>query len=82
MTSQPPPREMSSADIDDTAAGMRAAFPGWSFWRSDQGRLWATRSHPLPPSRRPEDYALTLTADTPDLVAAEITRQPDYARST
>jgi len=63
---------------DETITGLRAAFPGWNIWRSDEGRWWASRRAALPPSRRPEDYALTLTADNPRLLASHITGQPSH----
>ena len=67
------------SSMDEITTALRTAFPGWNIWRSDEGRWWATRHGPLPPSRRPDDYALTVTADTPRLLTTGITRQPDYA---
>jgi hypothetical protein len=55
---------------------MRAAFPGWNVWRSDEGGWWASRRHPLRPSRRPAGYALTVTADQARELRALISRQP------
>jgi hypothetical protein len=56
--------------------GIRAAFPRWNVWRSDEGRLWATRNDPLPPSRWPDGYALTVTADDGLALREAIIRQP------
>jgi hypothetical protein len=61
-------------------AGIRAAFPGWSVWRSDEGRWWATRRCPLRPSRWPDGYALTVTADDAGALRAAISSQPGDAR--
>jgi hypothetical protein len=58
-------------------AGLRAALPGWHIARTPTGRWHATRRDPLPPGRRPPGYALTLTADSPRLLARRITSQPD-----
>jgi hypothetical protein len=66
----------------DEIAALRAAFPGWNIWRSDEERWWATRTGPLPPSRRPDGYSLTVTADTPLMLRAEISRQPGHAELT
>src|SRR5580704_3734708 len=60
----------------DQLAAIRAAFPGWSVWRSDEGCWWATRRCPLRPSRWPEGYALTLTADDAATLRTAITWQP------
>jgi hypothetical protein len=56
--------------------GMRSRFPGWNIWLSDEGRWWATRNRPLPPSRWPDGYALTLTASNRAALGEEIARQP------
>jgi hypothetical protein len=61
-------------------AGTRAAFPGWNVWRSDEGRWWATRRCPLRPSRWPEGYALTVTADDAGALCSAISSQPNEAR--
>jgi hypothetical protein len=65
----------------DQIAAIRAAFPGWSVWRSDEGCWWATRSCPLRPSRWPEGYALTVAADDAGALRSAINSQPGEARS-
>jgi len=62
--------------------GLRAAFPGWNIWRSDEGRWWASRRAPLPPSQQPNGYDLTLTATGPRLLTQQITRQPDHTSAS
>ena len=60
-------------------AATRAAFPRWSVWRSDEGHWWATRRYPLRPSRWPEGYALTVTADDAGALSSAIGSQPGDA---
>jgi hypothetical protein len=55
---------------------IRAAFPGWNIWRSDEGRWWASRRHPLRPSRWPGGYALTVAADDARALCAQLCYQP------
>jgi len=62
-------------------AGIRAAFAAWNVWRSDEGRWWATRRCPLRPSRWPEGYALTVTADDAGTLRSVISAQPGQARA-
>ena len=57
----------------------RTAFPGWTVWRSDEGRLWATRTHPLRPSKWPAGYASTVTADDTAALSSAISSQPGEA---
>jgi hypothetical protein len=59
---------------------MRAAFPGWNVWRSDEGGWWASRRRPLRPSRWPAGYALTVAADEARGLRELITRQPTDPR--
>jgi hypothetical protein len=65
----------------DQIAAIRAAFPGWNVWRSDEGRWWAARRCPLRPSRWPEGYALTVTADDTGTLRSAINSQPGETRS-
>jgi hypothetical protein len=65
----------------DQMAAIRAAFPRWNVWRSDEGRWWAARRCPLRPSRWPEGYALTVTADDTGTLRSAINSQPGEARS-
>ncbi|WP_327107689.1 hypothetical protein [Nonomuraea glycinis] len=38
----------------------------WTIWRSDAGRWWATRHHPLDDEQRAAGCAMTIDADDPD----------------
>jgi hypothetical protein len=68
------------ASAGDQAAaeisGIRAAFPAWNVWRSDEGAWWASRRHPLRPSQWPAGYALTVAADESRDLRTLIARQP------
>jgi hypothetical protein len=55
---------------------IRSAFPVWNVWRSDQGGWWASRRHPLRPSRWPGGYALTVAADDARALCEQLARQP------
>jgi hypothetical protein len=64
-------------DLDgEEISAMRAAFPGWNIWRSDEGNWWASRKHPLRPSRWPRGYALTVAADYARALREQLTHQP------
>jgi hypothetical protein len=75
------PHASAQDGTGEEIAGIRAAFPGWSVWRSDERRWWATRRCPLRPSRWPEGYALTVTADDAGALCSAIRSQPGEARS-
>ena len=76
------PRHSSAQDgTGQDIAGIRAGFPGWNVWRSDEGRWWATRRCPLRPSRWPDGYALTMTADDAGALCVAIRSQPGEARN-
>ena len=75
------PAQASAQDgTGDHIAAIRAAFPGWNVWRSDEGCWWATRRYPLRPSRWPDGYALTVTADDAGALRSAISSQPGEAR--
>ena len=74
------PRASAQNGTAEEIAGIRAASPGWSIWRSDEGRWWATRRSPLRPSRWPEGYALTVSADDAGALRSAISSQPNEAR--
>jgi hypothetical protein len=64
-------------DLDDEEiSAMRAAFPDWNIWRSDECCWWASRKYPLRPSRWPGGYALTVAADDARALCEQLTRQP------
>jgi hypothetical protein len=75
------PHASAQDGVADQMAAIRTAFPGWSVWRSDEGRWWATRRCPLRPTRWPEGYALTVTADDAGALGSSINSQPGEARS-
>jgi hypothetical protein len=70
------PHGRAGAGAAGEVTGLRAAFPRWNVWRSDAGCLWATRYDPLPPSRWPQGYALTVAADDSRALREAIIRQP------
>jgi len=60
------------------AAHASVEFPGWHPWVSSGGRCWATRkgSRPADP---PGWWAMTVDADDPQGLRAEITQQEQHA---
>ena len=54
-------------------AAIRRQFPDWRLWKSDEGRLWATRvgKDPKPPGW----WAKTVDADTPAELGETIAEQ-------
>ncbi|GII95699.1 hypothetical protein [Sinosporangium siamense] len=52
--------------FDRHLADIAREFPAWTIWRSDAGRWWATRHHPLTPEERDAGCAMTIDADDPD----------------
>jgi hypothetical protein len=52
------------ADVPPDLAALAGDYPRWSVWRSDEGRVWATRAlAPVPGSAA---CGITLDADTPE----------------
>jgi len=57
---------------------LREDFPSWHIWRSQVGRLWATRlgraawERPTDP-----DFAMTVDGDSARVLRAELTAQND-----
>jgi hypothetical protein len=73
------PHAYAQDGTGEEIAGIRAAFPGWNVWRSDEGCWWATRRHPLRPSLWPEGYALTVAADDAGALRSAMSAQPGNA---
>ncbi|MEO3813354.1 hypothetical protein ABGB17_30520 [Sphaerisporangium sp. B11E5] len=51
--------------FDRHLAEIAREFPDWTIWRSDAGRWWATRHHPLSDAERKAGCAMTIDADDP-----------------
>ncbi|MEU4410805.1 hypothetical protein AB0F88_40395 [Streptosporangium sp. NPDC023963] len=55
-----------SAAAEVTALDLLAQkFTGWTIWRSDTGRWWATRHAPITKAQDNVGCARTVDADTP-----------------
>ncbi|MEV3980504.1 hypothetical protein [Nonomuraea sp. NPDC049758] len=52
--------------VDRHLAEIAREYPRWTIWRSDAGRWWATRHHPLDAAQRAAGCAMTIDADDPD----------------
>ncbi|KAB8196637.1 hypothetical protein FH608_007970 [Nonomuraea phyllanthi] len=52
--------------FDRHLAELAREHPEWTVWRSDAGRWWATRHHPLSAAQRAAGCAMTIDADDPD----------------
>ncbi|GAA2845523.1 hypothetical protein GCM10010517_01980 [Streptosporangium fragile] len=52
--------------LDRHLAEIAREFPDWTIWRSDAGRWWATRHHPLTSAQRDLGCAMTIDADDPE----------------
>ncbi|RVX45668.1 hypothetical protein EDD27_8481 [Nonomuraea polychroma] len=52
--------------FDRHLAEIAREYPQWTIWRSDAGRWWATRHHPLSAAQRDAGCAMTIDADDPD----------------
>jgi hypothetical protein len=61
--------------MDDQAVldAVSRQFPRWEPWRSDAGRLWATRTGPAPAV--PAGGAMTVSGDDADELRAELAAQ-------
>jgi hypothetical protein len=66
---------------DEQLAKLEAEFPGWHIWRSDAGRLWATRTgavlrrQPLGAGR-----VMTVDADDPGALRSQLFTQAELDR--
>jgi hypothetical protein len=63
--------------FDQHLAEIAREFPDWTIWRSDAGRWWATRHHPLTAAQRDVGYAMTIDADDPEGLREQLRKQQD-----
>ncbi|MEQ4715730.1 hypothetical protein [Nonomuraea sp. B19D2] len=61
--------------FDRHLAEIAREHPQWTIWRSDAGRWWATRHHPLSAAQRAEGCAMTIDADDPDALRDQLRDQ-------
>jgi hypothetical protein len=61
--------------FDRHLAEIAREFPDWTIWRSDAGRWWATRHHPLTEEERDAGYAMTIDADDPEGLRGRLLEQ-------
>jgi hypothetical protein len=54
------------ADFAIIKAALEADFPGWTVWRSDGGRWYATRAGSLTDQQLLSGLAMTVAADGPE----------------
>lgn len=57
---------MDRMSFDRHLAEIARDYPQWTIWRSDAGRWWATRHHPLSAAQRDAGCAMTIDADDPE----------------
>ncbi|HUR08060.1 MAG TPA: hypothetical protein VM347_36330 [Nonomuraea sp.] len=62
--------------FDRHLADIAREFARWTIWRSDAGRWWATRHHPLSAAQRDAGCAMTIDADDPDGLREQL-RDPE-----
>jgi hypothetical protein len=60
------PGRRTAMSFDRHLAEIARDYPQWTIWRSDAGRWWATRHHPLSAAQRDGGCAMTIDADDPD----------------
>ncbi|MDA0633797.1 hypothetical protein OUY22_10235 [Nonomuraea sp. MCN248] len=65
--------------FDRHLAEIAREFPQWTIWRSDAGRWWATRHHPLSDAQRDAGGAMTIDADDPDNLREQLRDQQRLA---
>ncbi|MBB6345697.1 hypothetical protein ACWGH8_09585 [Nonomuraea muscovyensis] len=61
--------------FDRHLADIAREFPQWTIWRSDAGRWWATRHHPLSDTQRDAGCAMTIDADDPAALREQLRDQ-------
>lgn len=64
---------------DRYLAEIAREFPDWTIWRSDAGRWWATRHHPLTAEQQEAGYAMTVDADDPEELRRRLLQQEGRA---
>lgn len=74
MTALPDLTEVTARDL------LAAQFPGWSIWRSDAGRWWATRRTPPTAAQGDAGCDHTVDADTPADLCGVLAEQERRAR--
>ncbi|MEV7008314.1 hypothetical protein [Streptosporangium sp. NPDC051022] len=65
--------------FDRHLAEIAREFPEWTIWRSDAGRWWATRHHPLTSAQRDLGCAMTIDADDPEKLREQLRDQQDLS---
>lgn len=65
-------------DLAEELTRIEQEFTDWHPWVSSGGRCWATRKNSRP-ADPPEWWAMTVDADDPQGLCAEITQQEQYA---
>ncbi|MEU4571078.1 hypothetical protein ACBI99_32990 [Nonomuraea sp. ATR24] len=61
--------------FDRHLAEIAREYPKWTIWRSDAGRWWATRHHPLDAAQRDAGCAMTIDADDPEQLREQLRDQ-------
>ncbi|TNY38540.1 hypothetical protein [Thermomonospora catenispora] len=64
-------------DFADLKAAIEAEFPGWTVWRSDTGRWYATRTRDLTDAQLQAGHAMTLAADDAAGLRERLARRSD-----
>ncbi|MEV7966732.1 hypothetical protein AB0O34_12210 [Sphaerisporangium sp. NPDC088356] len=67
--------------FDRHLAEIAREFPDWTIWRSDAGRWWATRHHPLTEEERDAGCAMTIDADDPEGLRERLLEQQECMSS-
>ncbi|WP_169951369.1 hypothetical protein [Microbispora sp. H11081] len=65
--------------FDRRLAEIAREFPEWTIWRSDAGRWWATRHHPLTSAQRAAGCAMTIDADEAEGLRALLREQEAHS---
>jgi hypothetical protein len=68
--------------FDRHLAEIAREFPDWTIWRSDAGRWWATRHHPLTSAQRDVGCAMTIDADDSEGLREQLLDQRERSGGT